>query len=158
MILKIGQSLSSFVQDWFKPLAYAIILLRQEGLPCIFYGDYYGLTNENVPPKNEFLDLALWVRKHYVYGVRRDYLDDPNIIGWTLEGDITHPNSGVAVILTDNNGGAKQMNVGLNLANRILVDCTGNIKEPIYVDHEGNGIFYVNGGSVSIWIAKEPEV
>ncbi|MFM6455838.1 MAG: alpha-amylase family glycosyl hydrolase, partial [Planktothrix sp.] len=31
------QALESVVEPWFKPLAYAIILLRQEGYPCIFY-------------------------------------------------------------------------------------------------------------------------
>ena len=36
-----GQSLQSFVEDWFKPLAYALILLRTEGVPCVFYSDYY---------------------------------------------------------------------------------------------------------------------
>jgi len=30
------QSLESIVEAWFKPLAYALILLRQEGYPCIF--------------------------------------------------------------------------------------------------------------------------
>ena len=36
-----GSSLQSAVQDWFKPLAYALILLMREGYPVIFYGDYY---------------------------------------------------------------------------------------------------------------------
>ena len=31
-----GQSLQSFIEDWFKPLAYAIILLREEGHPLRF--------------------------------------------------------------------------------------------------------------------------
>lgn len=52
-------------------------------------------------------------------------------------------------------GGNKIMNVGLRLANTILYDCTGNVKEPIYVDSEGNGIFYVNDGSVSVYIKKD---
>ena len=36
------------IQDWFKPLAYALILLREQGYPCVFYGDYVqvpGRTN-----------------------------------------------------------------------------------------------------------------
>ncbi len=36
------QALESGVEGWFKPLAYALILLRQEGYPCIFCADYYG--------------------------------------------------------------------------------------------------------------------
>ena len=37
-----GQALASWVADWFKPLAYALILLRRDGYPCVFYGDYFG--------------------------------------------------------------------------------------------------------------------
>ena len=36
------QALESPVMDWFKPLAYAFILLREEGYPNVFYADYYG--------------------------------------------------------------------------------------------------------------------
>ena len=41
-----GQALESTIAEWFKPAAYALILLRQTGLPCIFYGDYYGISDE----------------------------------------------------------------------------------------------------------------
>ena len=34
---QLGQSLQSFVDDWFKPLAYALVLLRKDGLPCVFF-------------------------------------------------------------------------------------------------------------------------
>ena len=30
------QSLESVVEAWFKPLAYALILLRKDGYPCVF--------------------------------------------------------------------------------------------------------------------------
>lgn len=36
------QALESVVEDWFKHLAYALILLREDGYPCIFATDYYG--------------------------------------------------------------------------------------------------------------------
>jgi alpha-amylase len=36
------QSLESVVEAWFKPLAYALILLRKDGYPCVFAADYYG--------------------------------------------------------------------------------------------------------------------
>ncbi len=150
-----GQSLESWIQDWFKPLSYAMIMLREKGIPCIFYGDYYGIPIKNIPPMKEFLDILLLVRKYLAYGEQHDYLDNENIIGWTREGDYYHQDSGIAVILSDRDGGGKQMNVGKNLANTILYDCTGNVKETVYVDNDGNGIFYVNGGSVSVWIKKD---
>ena len=38
------QALESPGEAWFKPLAYAIILLRRDGYPCIFAADYFGAT------------------------------------------------------------------------------------------------------------------
>lgn len=150
-----GQALFSFVQDWFKPLAYALILLRRDGYPCVFYGDYYGIPHDNVRDKKEILEKLLKARKYFAYGRQNDYFDDPNIIGWTREGDFEHPDSGMAVIMSDGCGGCKQMNVGSRLAGSVLYDCTGNMKETVYVDQDGNGIFYCDGGSVSVWIKQE---
>ena len=56
--------------------------------------------------------------------------------------------------MSDGPGGGKTMNVGSRLANSTFYDYTGNIKETVYVDNEGNGIFYCNGGSVSVWVKK----
>ena len=47
------------------------------------------------------------------------------------------------------------MNVGKKLANSVLYDYLGNLKEPVYVDGDGNGIFYVKDGSISIWTLQE---
>ena len=147
-----GQSLQSWIPDWFKPLAYSIILLRTQGLPCIFYGDYYGIPHDNISSKSDFLNLALYIRKKYAYGNLKDYFDDFNIVGWTLDGDEEHKNSGLAVLISDGIGGSKQMNVGTKFAGSTFYDCTGNVKEKVQIDSEGNGTFFVNGGSVSIWI------
>ena len=32
-----GQALSSFVPAWFKPIAYALILLQEKGIPCVLW-------------------------------------------------------------------------------------------------------------------------
>lgn len=147
-----GQSLFSWVQDWFKPLAYAIILLRDKGLPCVFYGDYYGIPSEKIEAKNIVLDKLLTLRKNYAYGKLNDYLDNENIIGWTLEGDNQHVNSGLAVIMSDNAGGNKQMYVGKHFANSSFYDYLGNREDIVLIDENGIGKFPVNAGSVSVWI------
>ena len=67
MILKFGQALESWVEDWFKQHSYALILLRKEGMPCVFYGDYYGIPEKGIPSKNELLDKLLKVRKYFAY-------------------------------------------------------------------------------------------
>ena len=108
-----------------------------------------------VSPKNEILDKLLKLRKNFAYGEQTDYFYDKNIIGFTRAGDDEHPNSGLAVVMTGGRGGCIHMNVGKRLANTILYDCTGNLSETVYVDNQGNGIFYCKDGSVSIWIKQE---
>lgn len=62
-----GSSLESAVEDWFKPSAYALILLMKEGYPCIFYGDYYGVSG-NPPMHRAIIDNLLEIRKTMLSG------------------------------------------------------------------------------------------
>jgi alpha-amylase len=146
-----GQSLESFVPAWFKPLAYALVLLRQEGYPCVFYGDYYGIPHDNIPEGRQWLAPMLRARRECAYGRQNDYFDDPDYVGWTREGDDEHFNSGLAVVLTDRHAGAKTMYVGARHANAVFYDCTGGFAEPVAIDGDGRATFPVHGGSVSVW-------
>ena len=69
-------------------------------------------------------------------GDQEDYLLTDNIIGFTRLGDYEHPDSGLAVVMSDREGGTIKMNVGKNLANCVFYDCLGNIGEKVYVDSE----------------------
>ena len=149
-----GQSLQSVVANWFKPLAYAMILLRDQGYPCVFYGDYYGITEFDVPSFKSIIDLMLKLRKDKLFGVQHDYFDHYNVVGWTYEGDNEHDDSGIAVLLSDSEGGVKSMYLGLNHAGETFVDVTNNLDEQVVIDECGYGQFMVAGGSVSIWIKK----
>ena len=149
-----GQSLQSSVANWFKPIAYALILLRQYGYPCVFYGDYYGIPEYNVDSFKDVIDKMIKVRKELMYGKEHNYFDDNNIVGWSYEGDSQHLNSGFAVIVNDGPGGQKKMYVGKKHANETFVDCLNNVLEEIIIDKDGFGIFLVNGGSVSVWTKK----
>ncbi|WP_343209318.1 alpha-amylase [Anaerolentibacter hominis] len=80
-----GQALTSFVQPWFKQAAYALLLTRQEGYPCVFYGDYYGIPHDDILPV-EGLSSLIAVRRDCAYGAQHDYLDDAHLIGWTRGG------------------------------------------------------------------------
>ena len=52
-----------------KPAAYALILLREQGLPCVFYGDYYGISGQYAQQDfKEVLDCLLAIRKDLAYG------------------------------------------------------------------------------------------
>jgi alpha-amylase len=154
------QALESVVEPWFKPLAYAIILLRQEGYPCVFHADYYGAEYEDwgkdgnrynifMPSHRWIIDKLLYARKHYAYGPQYNYLDHWNTIGWTRLGDAEHP-QGMAVIMSDGPEGSKWMEVGK--PNTKFIDLTEHIKEPVYTNEWGWGEFRCLGGSVSVWV------
>ena len=149
-----GQALFSWIPDWFKPLAYALILLRKDGLPCIFYGDYYGIPSQNIEGKKDMLENMVRLRKNYAYGEQKDYFDHHDIIAFVRTGDDEHENSGLVAIMSDGPGGGKPINVGPRLADSVFYDYTGHVKETVYVDKDGNGIFYCDGGSVSVWVKK----
>ncbi|MEM9002494.1 MAG: alpha-amylase, partial [Cyanobacteria bacterium P01_F01_bin.86] len=153
------QALESPVEDWFKPLAYAIILLRREGYPCVFYGDYYGASYEDygrdgnryqitLASHQWIIDKLLYARKHYAYGDQYDYFDHENMIGWTRLGDAEHPRA-MAVLLSAGPGGSKWMEVGK--PNTKFVDLTGHIQDAIYTNEWGWAEFHCHGGSVSVW-------
>ncbi|PWN39604.1 putative alpha-amylase [Ceraceosorus guamensis] len=110
-----GQSLASPISATFKPLAYALILLRAEGYPCVFLGDLDGCHAEgdsqpSVPKMND-LDKFIKARKYFGAGEQREYWDHPNCIGWVRTG--AGENGGCAVVLCNGSGdGEKRMEIG----------------------------------------------
>lgn len=149
-----GQALQSFVQSWFKPSAYALILLRETGYPCVFYGDLFGMPNDgNIPAVRE-LPLLMELRRRFAYGPQHDYLDDPDVVGWTREGDGRHGGSGVACVLTDRAGGAKRMYVGSRHAGERWVSVLGG-ESDASVGDDGCAEFVCKGGSLSVYLPED---
>jgi alpha-amylase len=156
------QALESVVEPWFKPLAYALILLRQEGYPCVFYADYYGAEYEDLgrdgnlhrivmPSHRWLIDRFLQVRRQYAWGPQVDYLDHWNRVGWVRLGDDRHPKA-MAVLMSDGQGGSKWMEAGR--ANTRFNDLTEHVREPVITNDGGWGEFRCNGGSVSVWVQE----
>ncbi len=147
-----GQSLQSFVEEWFKQMAYSIVLLRNSGYPCVFYGDFYGIKHDNIEPVKD-IETLIYLRKEKLYGAQHDYFDNKNCIGWALEGDSEHLSSGLAVIMTNGNYAEKKMYIGKNHVGEKFIDALGNNQEEIIIDSEGFGIFKANPKSVSVWVS-----
>ena len=146
-----GQALQSFIERWFKIPAYSLILLRDEGYPCVFYGDYYGIPHDNITRLKE-LEILLKLRKEKSYGNQYDYFDHPNYIGWTRQGDDEHIKSGLAVIISNSFDGEKTMYIGEKFAGKKFIDALHNCIDEVYIDDNGCGLFKVKGKSVSIWV------
>ena len=149
-----GQSLQSFVSDWFKQIAYSIILLRKDGVPCVFYTDFYGNPGQGRPLVPNLQKLIM-LRHSYAYGEQEDYFDDPHVIGWVRRGDSAHRNSGFAVLLSNAEGGKKRMYMGDSFRGTLLHDAMGICPEPVEVGDDGWAEFRTEGGSVSVWVREK---
>jgi alpha-amylase len=158
------QSLEAYVDFWFRPLAYALILLREQGIPCVFYPDLYGAKYVDKDGDGndtdveligvEHLDVLLRARKDAAYGFQRDYFDHPNCIGWTREGAEDQGNSGLGVVLSNGDEGSKNMEIGAGHAGKTFVDAMGHREEEITVNEEGWAEFFCAAGKVSVWVLK----
>jgi len=156
------QDLEAPVEAWFKPLAYALILLREKGYPCVFYPDLYGAhykDNDRAGNEQEiFLDKVdgiealLKARKENAYGIQRDYFEDANCLGWIREGDDEH--QGCAVVLSNKDAYSKPMEMGAKYAGQIFYDMLKRSEEKVIIDENGWGNFPVPAGNVSVWIAE----
>lgn len=159
------QSLYSPVDAWFKPSAYAIVLLRKQGIPCVFYADLFGARyvernkkgqqEEIVLPVIHELFPMLLCRKYLAYGKQRDYLEAPHHSGWTREGLTSMPHAGLAVLFSNGKSVKKEMEVGKKYAGHLFVDVLGRIHKEVKINEQGKGIFYCKSRSVSVWVNKE---
>lgn len=155
------QALEAVVEEWFMPLAYAMILLQKDcGYPCVFYGDLHGIQGPRPrrPAMGGLLPRLILARKLFAYGVQRDYLEEAECIGWTREGSgkkNTSKASGIAVLL--NSGWAwkeLKMFVGRQHAAETWTDIMGWAYGEVLIDSHGVGAFKVCHRGISVWINK----
>ena len=158
------QSLEEYTEQWFKPHAYALILLREAGVPCVFYPDLYGTNYSGQNKSGEDCSICLPVlpelpvlmqlRKTHAYGTQQDYFDSANCIGFTRLGDGEH--SGCAVLLSNDpvESCSRRMYMGKRFANSYFYNCLDERDEPVQIDAEGFGIFRVSPSAVSVWIER----
>ena len=156
------QSLESVVEAWFKPLAYALILLRRDGYPCVFAADYYGAHYRDSGSDGQeyeiwmdshqwLIDKFLYARKTFAFGQQNDYFDHPNCIGWTRLGTADHP-GGIAVVLSNGETGSKPMQTGSPQTS--YIDLTEHVNDSVVTDENGWAEFSCRGGSVSVWVPQ----
>lgn len=155
------QSLESPVDFWFKPLAYAAILLREAGYPCVFHPDWFGASYTDRGGDGGMYGILLApvpglpemvrARAERAYGPQRDYLDHPKVIGWTRAGDPAVPGSGLAVLMSSGDMGWKWMEMGGGWAFRKMRDLLGRVKGTVEVNADGWACFLCKAGSVSVW-------
>ncbi|UPQ76365.1 alpha-amylase [Chryseobacterium nepalense] len=157
------QALESTVRDWFKPIAYAIILLSEDAYPCIFYPDLFGAEYTDLVdgkevsvtmPKIEALPKLLIARQKFAIGEQIRYFDHPDCIAWVRKG--IDEKFGCVTIISNGDEGFKEIDLGQENANSKFKDFLGHRTEEITTDETGKAVFSVNGCSVSVWIKLQP--
>lgn len=148
-----NQALTSTVEPWFKPIAYAFILLRDEGYPCVFFSDLYGLPNDEIPQVPE-LGLLMEIRRRFAFGEQRDYIDEPDLAGWTRAGDERHRGGGVAVLLSNRGPAEKVMCVGAEHAGERWRAVIGDDNE-VTIAEDGTAAFSTHGLMLSVYLPVE---
>ncbi|KAL3467453.1 glycoside hydrolase superfamily [Aspergillus heterothallicus] len=148
------------IAPYFKPIAYALILLRDKGQPCVFYGDLYGIrANSNpssMPAYASKLATLIQARQLYANGAQRDYFDRPNCIGFVRYGNARHP-FGLACIMSNSVSSQKRMHVGRAHSGEQWTDILNSRTETIKINRRGYGVFPVSALSVSGWVNFAPE-
>ena len=145
-----GQSLASTVAPWFKPSAYALILLHEAGLPCVFWGDVFGTPESGGLPAVSELPALVLARRFLAYGPQHNAFDDPDVVGFAREGDSAHPSSGCAVVFSDRLAGVKRLVVGERHAGSTW-ECVIGGHPPVVVGQDGAVEIPVNDGGLSVY-------
>ena len=148
-----GQSLESPVLPWFKKQAYAMILFQEKGIPCVFYGDIFGIPYSGLGPVMDLEHMCM-VRYRCAYGKQTDYMDHENVVGYTRSGSPANKYSGMAVLVTNGCGGVKDMYVNVRFKGEKFINMLDPDSEPVYLDAHGTGHFYVKDGSAAVWIRE----
>ena len=104
-----------------------------------------------IPEEVKEIDLLIKLRHKKMNGKRHDYFDHFNIVGWTFEGLDLH--DGMAVLINDGPMGEKMMYVGKDKKGQVYQNLFG-AKDETVIDENGNGLFKVDGGNLSVYINK----
>ncbi len=147
------QALESYIPAWFQPLAYACVLLREQGIPCVFAGDLNGIPHDGIAPCAE-LKTLLKLHRLAAYGPEIAYFDDADTVGFVRLGRRDHEDSGLVVVMTDRGSTSRKINCSKSFARQTLVDALGHVQQEVTVNEEGIGEFPVEGGSVSVYVTK----
>jgi alpha-amylase len=142
----------------FKIQAYALILLRGDGFPCVFYGDLYPNQDCFDQATSDKIVQLLIIRKMFAYGPSKDYFLYRNCIGFVRTGDSEHP--GCVVVMSNESPGLGpeddsspivRMNVGPGGRGAVFRGFF-NTSRRVVMDNKGWGNFSCPRNAVEVWI------
>ena len=154
------QALEAPVDPWFKPLAYALILLRENGVPAVFYPDLFGASYEDEGddggqyqiemPVIPELEALIRARQLYAHGVQTEWFDHPNCIAFARSGTDHH--SGCVVIMSNGEAGEKTLALGENYGGTKWRGLPWHNGEDVSSAWHGTGPVRVAASLASAWV------
>ncbi|PSK51811.1 Alpha-amylase 1 [Elsinoe australis] len=150
-----GQAMDTPIEPLFKSHAYALILLTESGLPCVFYGDIYGIQGPSPqgPSCNGRLPALITARKLYAYGPQTLVFQDANSCGWSRQGTHDRPD-GCAVIMTVGKATKMKLDVGCNKAGQLWTDFLSTSPDEVKIDDQGYGDFSCPAESCCVFVSR----
>lgn len=153
-----GQAMDTSINSGFMPLAYALLLLRRDGHPCVFFGDLYGIGLPHPEAPIQGLPDLVLARKLYAHGKQDDYFERHDCIGWVRRGTDEKPD-GLAFIMSwsrDEDGQTQIcMEVGRNHAGEVWTDTLGLESTAVVIDENGIGLFPCRKNSMACFVNKD---
>ncbi len=142
----------------YKYQAYAYMLTREHGIPCLWWKDLYTFGMYNGIGK------LLLARKYYAYGPGHEVpeANDGDVYCYVREG-VQGTGTGLVLLLSDGPAGGKQIvtkRINSRQPNTTFYDLTGNVDGTVTTDAEGYGDFKVRmseGEGWSVWVPKGEE-
>jgi len=128
-----------------KMLAYAYILTRDRGYPCVFYKDFYEYGF------GDSIRKLIAIRSSNGYGEGAEHAEsDTNVYVYSRAGDDTHP--GLVLLLND--GPALTKTVTTPFPRTSLVDAIGNETETVETDASGQAALPIAAKSYGVWVPR----
>ena len=140
-----------WVPDTFKLHAYAFILLRCPGTPCVYAGDWDGREggDGDLTSHREMLVKLLGLRRDFAYGKASDTDIGPACLAFTRSGDAEHPGVLVGVL---NRGDETVVRVGTGRPDTLFVNALSEDEEAVTTDAEGVVEVPVLAGAIAVWV------
>lgn len=136
-----------------KYQAYAYILTRAEGLPTVYWKDYY------IWGMKEGIDKILTARKYFAYGSGHEMEDDPgndpndqDVYSYVRSGSSGVDGDGLVMMISDGTAGEiVEKHINSYQPDTEFYDLTGNIVNHVVTDNIGYGDFMVRKDEETGW-------
>lgn len=130
-----------------KMLAYAYLLTRDKGYPCVFYKDYYEYH------LGDQIRQLIALRQEHAWGASREYDEtDHDVYVYSRTGDATH--QGLLLVL--NQGGDAERDLNTPFVSANLADLSGHATATVSTDASGKGHFPLVHATYEVWVPRAP--